>query len=155
MTDQTSEMPPNPQRDANAPTSADGPLHPFDAHGEAGKETNRDACMWAMLCHLAGLAGLLPVLPAIGSIIGPLIVWMVKKDEFPLVNDQGKEALNFQITMFIYGVGAGLLIFTCIGIVLLPLVAIVDIVFIVIASIKANDGYPYRYPYPLIFRFIK
>jgi len=121
--------------------------------GQMDRETNRDARMWAMFCHLAGLAFL--ILPAIGSVIGPLIVWLIKKDQHPFVDEQGKEALNFQITMLIYGVVAGLLIFACIGALLLPAVAIVDIVLAIIAAIKANDGYHYRYPYPLIIRFIK
>ena len=121
--------------------------------GQADREMNRDARMWAMLCHLAGLAFL--VVPAIGSVIGPLIVWLIKKDQYPFVDEQGKEALNFQITMLIYGFVAGLLMFVCIGFLLLPAVAIVDIVLLIIAAIKANDGHHYRYPYPLIIRFIK
>ncbi len=121
--------------------------------GQMDRETNRDARMWAMLCHLAGFAGLLPVV--VGSVIGPLIIWLIKKEQYPFVDEQGKEALNFQITMLIYGVVAGLLIFACIGAVLLPAVIIVDVVLMIIAAIKANDGYHYRYPYPLIIRFIK
>ena len=119
------------------------------------REPDSDARMWAMFTHLAGLAFLLPVVPGIGSIIGPLIIWLLKKDQYPFVDDQGKEALNFQITMFIYGAVAGLLVLVCIGIVLLPAVIIADIVLIVLAAMKANEGYAYRYPYPLIIRFIK
>jgi len=122
---------------------------------QAGRETNRDARMWAMLCHFAGLAFLLPIVPGVGSVIGPLVVWLIKKNQFPFVDEQGREAVNFQITMLIYGVVAGLLVFTCIGIALLPAVAVVDIVLLIIAAIKANDGYHYRYPYPLIIRFVK
>jgi len=121
--------------------------------GQTDREMNRDARLWAMLCHLAGLAFL--VVPAIGSVIGPLIVWLIKKDQYPFVDEQGKEAVNFQITMLIYGLVAGLLMFVCIGFLLLPVVAIVDIVLLIIAAIKANDGHHYRYPYPLIIRFIK
>jgi uncharacterized Tic20 family protein len=124
-----------------------GPSGPMD------RETNRDARMWAMFCHLAGLAFL--ILPAIGSVIGPLVVWLIKKDQYPFVDEQGKEAINFQITMLIYGIVAGLLIMACIGAILLPAVAIVDIVLIIIATIKTNDGYHYRYPYPFIIHFIK
>ncbi|RPJ27357.1 MAG: DUF4870 domain-containing protein, partial [Planctomycetaceae bacterium] len=58
-------------------------------------------------------------------------------------------------TMLIYGLVAGLLIFACVGAVLLPAVIIVDIVLMIIAALKANDGYHYRYPWPLIIRFIK
>jgi uncharacterized Tic20 family protein len=136
-----------PQGPANVPPVAE-PV-------QTDRETNRDARMWAMFCHLAGFAFLLPIAPLIGSVIGPLIVWLIKKDQYPFVNEQGKEAVNFQITMLIYGLVAGLTIFICIGFVLLPAVAVVDIVFIIIAAIKVNDGYHYRYPWPLIIRFIK
>ena len=80
-----------------------------------GKETNKDARMWGMICHLAGLGGLIPIVPVIGSVIGPLIVWQIKKDEFDFVADQGKEALNFQISILIYAIVAALLIFACVG----------------------------------------
>ena len=113
--------------------------------GQADRETNRDARMWAMLGHLTGLL----------SFIGPLVVWLIKKEEFPFVDEQGKEALNFQITMLIYGFVAGLTMFICIGFLLGPAVWIVDVVFLIIATIKANDGYHYRYPWPLIIRLIK
>jgi hypothetical protein len=119
--------------------------------GPGSKEVNKDARMWAMICHLAALAGL--VVPVVGCIIGPLIVWQVKKEEFPFVDEQGKEAVNFQISMLIYGIVAGLLCFVCIGVVLLPAVAIFDIVFLLIAAVKANNGEHYRYP--LTIRFIK
>ena len=117
------------------------------------KEINKDARMWGMICHLAGLSGLIPVVPVFGSIIGPLIVWQIKKDEFGFVNDQGKEALNFQITILIYLIVSGLLCFACVGFVLLPAVVIFDLVFLLIAAVKANDGERYRYP--LTIRFIK
>ena len=129
------------------------PVPPVVEPGQTDREMNRDARMWAMLCHLAGLAGF--VLWGIGSVIGPLIIWLIKKEQYPFVDEQGKEAVNFQITMLIYAIVAGLLMFVCIGFFLLAAVGIVDIVLIIIAAIKANDGYHYRYPYPLIIRFIK
>lgn len=117
------------------------------------KEINKDARMWAMFCHLAGLCGLIPIVPVIGSVIGPLIVWQIKKDEFDFVADQGKEAVNFQISILIYAIVSGLLCFACVGFVLLPAVYIFDLIFLLIAAVKANDGEHYRYP--LTFRFIK
>lgn len=124
-----------------------------NAADQGDRETNKDARMWAMLCHLAGLAGL--VVPAIGCVIGPLVVWLIKKEEFPFVDEQGKEALNFQITMLIYGTVAGLLCFVCIGLILAMALGITYLVLLIIAAIKANDGYHYRYPKYLIFRLIK
>ncbi len=124
--------------------------------GSGSKEINKDARMWAMFCHLSGLAGL--VVPVIGCIVGPLIVWQIKKEEFPFVDEQGKEAVNFQISMLLYGlVGSVACLITCVGAVLVPLVlgvvSIVDLVFLLIAAVKANDGHHYRYP--LTIRFIK
>ena len=120
--------------------------------GEA-KELNKDARMWAMFCHLAGVGGLIPVVPVIGSIIVPLIIWQVKKDDFKFVDEQGKEAVNFQISILIYAFVAGLLCFACAGFALLPAVYIVDVVLLIIAALKANDGHHYKYP--LTIRFIK
>jgi uncharacterized protein len=151
----TPEAPQNPQSNTDQPQSPADVPPVVERLGPMGKEADPKARMWAMFCHLAAFAGLLPVIPAFGSILGPLIVWLIKKDEFPFVDEQGKEALNFQITMLIYGVVAGLSMFICVGFVLLPAVILVDIVFIIIAAIKANDGHHYRYPYPLIIRFIK
>ena len=119
--------------------------------GPGSKEVNKDARLWAMICHLSALAGL--VVPVVGCIVGPLVIWQIKKEEFPFVDEQGKEAVNFQISMLIYGIVAGLLCFVCVGMVLLPAVALVDLIFLLIAAVKANDGHHYRYP--LTIRFIK
>jgi uncharacterized protein len=147
---QTPQHPPDYTAGQPEGTSSPPPAGPT---GPTDREPNKDARMWGMFAHLAGLAGI--VIPAIGSIVGPLVIWLIKKDEYPFVEDQGKEALNFQITMFIYILVASLLTFVCIGFILLPAVAIVDIVFLIIAAIKANDGIRYRYPKGLIFRFVK
>ena len=120
---------------------------------EVSKEVNKDARMWAMFCHLIGLAAILPIVPLFGGAIGALIIWQIKKDDFPFVNEQGKEALNFQISILIYAIVSGLLMFVCIGAFLLPAVIIFDIVFLIIAAIKVNNGFHYRYP--LTIRFIK
>ena len=121
------------------------------------KEINKDARMWGMICHLAGLAGLIPVVPVVGSIIGPLVVWQLKKDEFGFVDEQGKEAVNFQISILLYLLISAILwiplSFICIGAVIPFAISIVDLVFMLIAAVKANDGEHYRYP--LTIRFIK
>jgi uncharacterized Tic20 family protein len=119
-------------------------------------EASKDARTWAMLCHLLGLAGI--VIPVIGNVVGPLIVWQIKKEEYPLVDEQGKEAVNFQISMSLYGLAVSVAcLITCIGAVLMPFAAgavgIVDLVFLLIAAVKANNGEHYRYP--LSIRFIK
>lgn len=140
---------PESETPAEEETSAEQPE--VVQEGPGGKEIDKDARMWAMFCHLAALAGL--VVPVVGCIVGPLVVWQIKKEEFPFVDKQGKEAVNFQISMLIYGIVAGLLCFACVGVVLLPAVVIFDFIFMLIAAVKANDGYHYRYP--LSIRFIK
>lgn len=118
----------------------------------AGMEANTDAKMWAMICHLSGLAGYVIPVPFI-AIIAPLVVWQMKKQEFEFVDDQGKEAVNFHITMLIAAIVAGASIFCVIGFVLLPLVLLFSVVMAIIAAIKANGGERYRYP--LTLRLIK
>ncbi len=112
---------------------------------------NPEENTWAMLCHLASLAGF--ILPGIGSILGPLVVWLVKKDTMPLVDDQGKEALNFQITVMLAAIVCIPLFLVCVGVFLLSIVGILDLVFTVIAAIEASKGRAYRYPFAL--RLIK
>ncbi len=113
-------------------------------------QTNRDQNTWAMLCHLSALAGF--VIP-LGNILGPLVIWLIKKDEYPLVADQGKEALNFQISMTLYYIVSIILIIVLIGILLLIALALFSLIITIVAMVKANEGVAYRYP--LCIRFIK
>jgi len=110
----------------------------------------KDARTWAMLCHIGAFAGY--IIP-FGHIIAPLVIWLIKKDESPFVDDQGKESLNFQISMSIYAIIALLLTLVVIGVVLLIAVVIFDVVMVIIAAVRANSGERYRYP--LCMRFIK
>ena len=98
---------------------------------------NSEERTMAMLCHLSALA--LFIVP-FGSIIGPLIVWLIKKDQYVEVDRQGKEALNFHISMLIYMVIGGLLIFAIIGILVLIALGILNLVVIIIAAVKSNNG---------------
>ena len=109
--------------------------------------------MWNMLCHLSALAGY--IIP-FGNIIGPLLIWQIKKNEFPSVEEHGKAALNFQITVMIaviVGIIASVLLsFVCVGFLLIPVVVaagLCGLIFAIIAGIKANNGEPYRYPWSL------
>jgi len=110
-----------------------------------------EAKTWAMLCHLGALAGFIGI--PFGNIVGPLVFWLIKKDTFPLVDDQGKESLNFQISLTIYGIASAVLIIVLIGFLLLPAVLIFGLVMVIMGSIAANKGERYRYP--LCIRFIK
>jgi hypothetical protein len=110
---------------------------------------DRDERMWGMLCHLAAFAGL--VIPVAGNIVGPLIVYLVKKEEYGFVEDQGKESLNFQITVTILLFISGILIVIGIGLLLMAVIGIAALVFTIIAAIKANEGEFYRYPWSIRF----
>ncbi|MEU7740441.1 DUF4870 domain-containing protein [Nonomuraea sp. NPDC049158] len=105
--------------------------------GVYGPRPGSDDTTMAMLAHLLGL---------LVSWIGPLIIYLMKRDESPYVRDQSAEALNFQITMFIGYVVAGLLTVVLIGIILFPIIWIVSLIFHIQAAIAANKGENYRYP---------
>ncbi len=113
--------------------------------------TEKQANTWAMLCHLTALSCFVGI--PFGHIVPPLIIWLIKKDEFPQVNEHGKESLNFQISMTIYGIVVGLLCLIFIGFLLIPVLLIADLVLVIMATIKASNGEPYRYPYTI--RLIK
>ena len=111
---------------------------------------NAEAKQWAMFAHLAALAGF--IIP-FGSIVGPLLVWQLKKDVDPFVEQNGKEAVNFQITIAIAAMVCFMLMFVVIGVLLFPVLVLIWLIFTIIAGVKANDGVAYRYP--MTIRFIK
>ncbi|MBJ2261545.1 hypothetical protein PSFL_28980 [Pseudomonas sp. DD1] len=111
---------------------------------------NKEVRQWAMLCHFAAFLGL--VFP-FGSVLGPLILWQVKKDMDPLIDDQGKEALNFQLTVAIAWLVCFVLGFVVIGFLLMVVLVIAALILTIIGGVKANKGIAYRYP--LTWRLIK
>ena len=116
---------------------------------------------WSMLCHLAAFASLL--IP-FGSILGPLVVWQIKKNELPEINPHGKESVNFQLTMLIFTIIISVFLFGSLGYgvftqnpftmvasgvglaLLLALVKFASLVLVVLAAIKANNGEIFNYP---------
>lgn len=114
-------------------------------------ETNKEARNWATVCHLGGLA--FYVLPALGHIVVPLVVWLLKKNDFAFVDDQGKEALNFQISVTLYLIVAAISVLACIGFVLVPVVLVAQVVLAILAAVRTSNGEYYRYP--LTIRFVK
>jgi uncharacterized Tic20 family protein len=104
---------------------------------------------YAMLCHLTSLVMFVGV--PFGNIIGPLIIWLIKKDEYPLVDEHGKESLNFQISMTIYMMVSGLLIIVVIGLILLPALLIAELILVIMAAVKVSDGEKYQYPFTIRF----
>jgi uncharacterized protein len=104
--------------------------------------------------HLSALIG---VFTGIGFLLGPLVVWLLKRDEHPALDEAGKDAVNFQISMFVLGIVAAVLCFTVIGLIVgVPLaiaVGIAAFVFPVIAAVRTTNGEDYRYPFT--HRYIK
>jgi uncharacterized Tic20 family protein len=110
----------------------------------------REARKWAAICHAVALVGLMG--NGIGFVLGPLLVWLIKKEDHPFIDEQGKEALNFQITMMLAVVVSLLLILVLIGVFLLAVVGIMMVVLPIVAAVKANNGEHYHYPFT--FRFV-
>jgi len=102
----------------------------------------QDAKNWAVIAHLSALVNLV----GIPSVIGPLVVWLIKKDEDPFIDYHGKEALNFNISFMIYGIVSALLILVGIGLLLLPIVLIAWLVLVILAAVRTSNGEYYRYP---------
>ena len=111
---------------------------------------------WGMGCHLAALAGF--IFP-FGNIIGPLVIWLIKKDEMPAVDQHGKEALNFNISISIYGLALGAFTVFTFGFAVFltaPLIlalVVFHVVCVILAAIKASNGEFFRYP--LSLRLVK
>ena len=104
---------------------------------------------WSVLCHASALLGLF--FHFFGHLLGPLIVWLIKRDLSPAVDANGKESLNFQISMLIYDIVAGILCIVLIGIPILIALWILNTVFVIIASVKTSEGKFYRYPFTIRF----
>lgn len=106
---------------------------------------------WNILCHASALLGVFLHFP--GHLLGPLIIWLAKRDDSPEIDAHGKESLNFQISMLIYNVIAAVFCLVLIGFAFLAVLWVLNAVFVIVASIKASDGKFYRYP--MTIRFIQ
>jgi len=112
------------------------------------RELSESERNWAMLCHLAAFAG---YFFPFGGILGPLICWLSKKDESQWVNFNGEQALNFQLSILLYMVLAVPLCFIIVGIPILIFLGFLEVICIVIASVKASKGEEFRYPLNIPF----
>src|SRR5262245_17307760 len=111
----------------------------FAAPPPPSAQVTPDEHTWGMLCHLAALSGFIGL--PFGWILGPLIVWLIKKDTMPFVSDQGKESMNFQISVLIAGIIlTPTICLAGLGIILLIALGITAVVMVIMASIKANQG---------------
>ena len=140
--------PPPPPAGGPAPNAAP-PVAPYP-QGLASPATKEENT-WAMVAHISALAGLTGI--PFANVVAPLIVWLVKKDTMPFVDDQGKESLNFQITVTIALLICVPLLFVLIGFLLMPIIGLVALIFTIIAAVAANNGQAYRYP--MCLRIIK
>jgi uncharacterized Tic20 family protein len=109
------------------------------------RDVPSDARGWSVAAHLLPLVGV--------YILGALFIWLIKRDEDPFVEFNSREALNFQLSMLIYGLVSALLVIVLIGIVLILAVGIFSFVMAIVAAVKAANGELYRYP--LTMRMVK
>ena len=108
-------------------------------------ETERN---WSMLCHLSALAGFF--FP-FGGIIGPLICWLTRKDESGWININGRNSLNFQLSILLYMILISPLCFILIGFPIIAALGLLKIICVVIASVRAPQGEIFKYPLAIPF----
>ena len=114
-------------------------------------KTKSNERTWAIFAHLSALLGLIGI--PFANLLAPFVIWLIKKKDMPLVDTNGKEALNLQISMTIYCLVAGVLCLIVIGIPILISLVITNVILVIIASVKISNGESYQYP--LTIRFIK
>ena len=136
--EETPYIPPVGQIFAPGPLAGDVALTPNDK-------------TMGMLCHLLALSGFVGV--PFGNIVGPLIIWLTQKDKSSFADFHGKESLNFQITILIAGLISGVLCLILVGFLLLFALWVYGIVMTIVATMKANEGIRFQYPFTL--RLIK
>jgi len=126
----------------DTPTTSQPPSVPTSS-------TSSEIRTWCVLCHASALLGLF--FHFLGHLLGPLIVWLLKRDLSPEIDANGKESLNFQISMLIYDAIAAILCIVLIGIPILIALWVLNTVFVIIASVKTSEGKLYRYPFTIRF----
>ena len=114
----------------------------------APRVSEADAKSWAVLTHLSAFV----LFFGIPSVIGPVVLWAIKRQDSDYIDYHGKEAVNFNISFLIYAAVSAVLILALVGLVLLPIVAVTWLVLVIVGAVKAGAGEYYRYP--LTIRFI-
>lgn len=124
-----------------------------EEEGPVAESLTSEERTWAMASHLSALAGF--VVP-FGNVVGPLVVWLMKRESSGFVDEQGKESLNFEISVAIGFAISFVLTFVIIGFLTLVALAILQVILVIMAAMAANSGAHYRYPLlPDALRFIK
>ena len=113
--------------------------------------SNSNVRTWKILCHASALLGVFLHFP--GHLLGPLIVWLAKRDDSPEIDAHGKEAINFQLSMLLYTLISAVFCLVLIGFVFIAILWVLNAVLVIVASIQASDGKFYRYP--MTIRFIQ
>lgn len=111
--------------------------------------TDHNEKTWGMLTHLLALSIFIGI--PFGNVIGPLIVYLIKKDEYEFVAEQGREVLNFQITWSLILIVSAILIVVGIGLVMLIAFGIAWLVLVILGTVSASNGTPYKYPFTIEF----
>ena len=130
---------------------SDAPQSPQPSQSSQPAQVSKEEQNWAMGCHLSALAGFL--IP-FGNIVGPLIIWLIKRAEMPAVDTNGKEAINFQITVTIAIMACIPLMFILIGIPLMFIIGIGALIMTIMAAVKVSNG-DLQYRYPFAIRLLK
>ena len=118
---------------------------PAPATKVEGASVSADSRNWGVLTHMSAFV----MLFGIPSVIGPVILWAIKKEADPFVDFHGKEAVNFNISFLIYAVVSAVLVLLLVGVILLPVVLLTWFVLVIVASVKAGSGEYYRYPFTI------
>lgn len=139
----------NESQSRNEAPSGDDNVVEGEAEVIGSKAASPEEKNWAMLSHIAAFVALIPLIPVIGMVLGPLVVWLLKKEDMPLVAQNGVEALNFNISMFIAYCVAIILCFILIGIPILVGLIIFHFIVTILAAIKASEGGVYKYPFSM------
>lgn len=137
----------NTDSTGNADTTATASATAIPIPAVGSEERN-----WALFGHLSAFSAFIT---GFGCILGPLIIWLVKRDTMPFAADQAKEALNFNITLLIVGIGLGIFSVVTLGIGLIVALPAFLVLFIgwiiltIVGAVNANNGVLYRYPLTL------
>jgi len=126
----------------------DGPSEGAEDDAQGEYEVDSDDRTWAVIAHASAFAGF--VVP-FGNVLGPLLVWTIKRDESQFVAENSREAVNFQLSWTIWLVAAALSILVLVGLVLLPVLALVWVVLVAVATVRASEDEVYDYPLTLDF----
>jgi uncharacterized Tic20 family protein len=134
-----SESTPHEPSSANAGSAPTAPVG-----GSGDRAPGREERQWAMLCHVSAM---LMYVTAIGGLVAPFVIWLLKREEMPFVADQGKETINFQITILLALAASVVLMLVVVGFVVFWALLAFHFIVTLVAAVKVTEGVAYRYPF--------